>query len=242
MNVEYQLFTDKGGRDGNEDSVRTVQNGDSYCFVLCDGLGGHGRGEVASSLVADSITEMFKERGAGDTFFETSLDDAQRKLLEEQKRLKAMSEMKTTATMLVINGDKYRIAHIGDSRVYVFRKNKVLSRTLDHSVPQMLVLAGDIKEKHIRCHPDRNRLLRVMGVEWDSPRYEIAQECSLEKGDAFLLCSDGFWEPITEKEMCKSLKKAKTPSQWVERMEEIIRKNADHDSMDNFSAIAVFCS
>ena len=242
VNVEYHLFTDKGSRDVNEDSIRTSQSGGAFCFVLCDGLGGHGGGEIASSIVADRMTELFKEKGSDKAFFEEAFDEAQKKLLAEQKRLHAVNEMKTTAALLVISGEKYRIAHIGDSRVYVFRKNKMFSRTLDHSVPQMLVLAGDIKEKKMRHHPDRNRLLRVMGVEWDSPRYEVAQECTLKKGDAFLLCSDGFWEPITEKEMCRVLRACKTPAEWVTQMTEMIRKNADPASMDNFSAIAVFCS
>lgn len=239
MDIEYYMFTDKGGREINEDCVKTASYGDSYCFVLCDGLGGHGRGEVASALVAESIAQRFAANGDSDTFIETALDEAQEKLLSEQKRLHAPMEMKTTATVLTINGGEYKIGHIGDSRVYVFRKNKVLSRTLDHSVPQMLVLAGDIKEKHIRRHPDRNRLLRVMGVEWDSPRYEISESGTLKKGDAFLLCTDGFWEPITEKEMSKALKSSKSAEEWTAKMTELIRKNADLADMDNFSAVTV---
>ena len=147
--------------------------------------------------------------------------------------------MKTTATLLLIKDNLYRYAHIGDSRIYCFRNNKVLCRTLDHSVPQMLVLAGDIKEKKIRSHPDRNKLLRVMGVEWEGSRYTMSDYEELKSGDAFLLCSDGFWEPILEKQMCKTLKKSTDAQNWMDEMTKIIIKNAKDTDMDNFSGIAV---
>ena len=242
MRIDFGLFTDEGDRDKNEDSVRVGEKDGAKCFVLCDGLGGHGKGELASAFVSDYVKEYFLSCTDVDSFFEDVLDKAQEGLMNEQRRLGAQFEMKTTATILVIYGNKYRIAHIGDSRVYHFRKYKMLSRTLDHSVPQMLALAGDIKEKQIRSHPDRNRLLRVMGVAWDSPRYELADEGELKNGDAFLLCSDGFWEPITEKEMCKALKKASGAHAWLDSMQQTVRKNGEGTNMDNFSAIAVICT
>jgi len=76
-------------------------------------------------------------------------------------------------------------------------------RTLDHSVPQLLVKSGRIKEKEIRKHPDRNRLLKVMGVVWASPEYEKSRVITLNGKEAFLLCSDGFWELIEEKKMAR---------------------------------------
>ena len=81
-----------------------------------------------------------------------------------------------------------------------------MGRTIDHSIPQMLALAGEIKEKEIRRHPDRNKLLRVVGTDWENPQYEISEDVEKTGGEAFLLCSDGFWENITEKEMVKCLK------------------------------------
>ncbi len=241
MSIDYQLFTNIGGRSVNEDSVRTASKNGTYCFILCDGLGGHGKGELASGYVADSIKEQFLASDNLDTFLADAINKAQEGLMAEQKRLHATTEMKTTVTVLLVNDTTFRYGHVGDSRVYCFRKNKVLTRTLDHSVPQMLVLAGDIKEKKIRNHPDRNRLLRVMGIEWDSPRYELSEVNEINDGDAFLLCSDGFWELIVEKQMCKTLKKAKSASEWMELMTGIVAKNGKGIDMDNNSAIAVIC-
>ena len=107
-------------------------------------------------------------------------------------------------------------------------------------MPQMLVNRGDIKEKDIRHHEDRSRLLRVMGTEWDRPKYQVVEGIKLTKRSSFLLCSDGFWELIDEKQMSKTLKKADSPQQWLAAMEEIILANGKGTNMDNYSAIAVF--
>lgn len=239
MKIAYSDYTHKGDRDVNEDSLSvSVKNG-VYCFVLCDGLGGHGKGELASGFVTDYVKKYFESCDDLDHFLSDVLDRAQEGLLAEQKRIGAVFEMKTTAVVLVVTPERFRYAYIGDSRFYHFRRNKMVKRSIDHSVPQMLVLAGDIKEKQIRSHPDRNRLLRVMGVEWEGSRYETSEWEELQEGDAFLLCSDGFWEPIVEKEMCKLLKKSSDVNSWLDMMSERVLQNGKGTDMDNNSAIAV---
>ena len=104
----------------------------------------------------------------------------------------------------------------------------------------MLVNRGDIREKDIRHHEDRSRLLRVMGTEWDAPKYQVVEGISLTKRSSFLLCSDGFWELIDEKMMCKLLKKSATPEEWLKNIEKIVLENGRGSNMDNYSAIAVF--
>ena len=242
MGIDYHLFSNIGSREVNEDSVRAASKDDAYCFILCDGLGGHSKGELASAFVADYVIQLFLQSQNLDAFMAEALVKAQGALLEEQKRYNAQLSMKTTATLLLIDGESYHYAYIGDSRIYTFRKNKLLERTLDHSVPQMLAIAGDIKEKQIRKHPDRNRLLRVMGVDWDGIRCEISDTCELKAGDAFLLCSDGFWELVEDKQMIKTLKHADTAETWITKMAEIIEKKSAKMEMDNFSAIAIKCT
>lgn len=239
MKLNYSVYTDKGDRDVNEDSIAVAEKEGASCFVLCDGLGGHGKGDLASQFVTKHIKESFENSESLDKFFEEALPKAQEALINEQERIGARFEMKTTAVVLVVTDKEFRYQYIGDSRLYHFRANKVAERSLDHSVPQMLVLAGDIKEKSIRKHPDRNRLLRVMGVEWESPRYETSDEKALQPGDRFLLCSDGFWEPITEKEMCKLIKKTSSAEEWLSAMSERVKKNGAGTDMDNNTAIAV---
>lgn len=236
--LTYASLTKPGDRTINEDSMAVARRGNDMLFILADGLGGHGRGEEASGIVADICREVFTRSQKTDLadLFQQSQDY----LMAEQIRLNARNEMKSTLVLLEIAGNSAFSGHIGDSRLYVFRKAKLLFCSLDHSVPQMLVSTGDIKEKDIRGHEDRNRLLRVMGMEWSTPKYELHNPLPLTNADSFLLCSDGFWEWIDEKQMMKTLKHTKTPEAWLTAMEEIVSANGEGHNMDNYTAITVW--
>ena len=238
--MTYHTITQPGTRQINEDSAAILRQDDRLCFVVADGLGGHGKGELASQKLVEVFSQTFS-LGPEDAeaFLSNTFSLAQDEITSEQKRLGAAFEMKTTAVALAIINGKCRWGWVGDSRLYMFRKNRVKARTLDHSVPQMLALSGEIKEKHIRRHPDRNRLLRVLGVEWDSPRYELSDEVGLADCQAFLLCSDGFWELIDDKRMCALLKKSADAQQWLEAMAAEVTANGAGQDMDNYSAITV---
>jgi serine/threonine protein phosphatase PrpC len=237
--ITYGAISKIGDRRNNEDSVNIFTGSAGYLFTLADGLGGHGQGEVASKIAVEQAAAAFQDSG-GD--LAQCFSRAQEQILAEQKRHRVINEIKTTLVCLRIVGNAASWGHVGDSRLYYFSKKKLICRSLDHSVSQALAAAGEIKEKDIRRHEDRNRLLRAMGTEWDSPKYELSQEVDLNKGDAFLLCSDGLWEWIEDKMIAKTLKKAGTPEQWLGLMEEEALRNGRGHDMDNYSAIAVFVS
>lgn len=236
LDITYGSITSKGERAVNEDFLGVSVTPERLAFVLCDGLGGHGKGDIASQFVVAQMRERLEQSDS----IEESILWSQNALLDKQEQEHAGEAMKTTVTCLTISGSSARFGHVGDSRVYYFEKSKYILRSQDHSVPQMLVLCGEIKEKDIRYHEDRNRLLRVMGSEWDSPKYQMVDNIQLSNRSSFLLCSDGFWEHITEKMMSKTLKKAKTPEEWLASMEKIVLENGRGTNMDNYSAIAVF--
>ncbi len=240
--IDYAYFTDKGDREHNEDYIGFAETDDKKIFVLADGLGGHGKGEVASSLVVENVKSMLNENNVkDDNFLDNCFVVSQKRLLDEQEKINGNGKMKTTLVILYIDGLTAKYGHIGDSRLYVIKNNKIQKRTLDHSVPQMLALSGEIKEKDIRHHEDRNRLLRAMGTEWDgeSPKYEIDDTLSIQKGMSFLLCSDGFWEWITEKEMEKCLSKGESAHDTLDLMIERVKKSGKNKNMDNYSAILI---
>lgn len=231
-------------RPHNEDYLKYLKTAgaDSYLFALADGLGGHGKGEVASNLCVESCCATFQRNPAAsaETFFQNAFETAQANLLGQQERENAQNRMKTTLVLCTVHGTKAAWAHIGDSRLYIFRQNKLLLQTADHSVPQMLVASGEIKPSQIRHHEDRNKLLRAMGIHTETLRYQIDEtDFDLQPGDAVLLCSDGFWEWIPEKKMQKYLKKCTTAQQALDAMIAYICKKGKGKNMDNYSAILI---
>lgn len=238
--VKFAMISREGSRDNNEDSIGMYQDGDSYCFILADGLGGHGKGEVASQVAVEAVIGQFAAGERTEGFLDEAFCAAQDAIVQKQESDHTCRDMKTTLVVLDVEPDQVTWGHIGDSRLYFFQDRKIRTRTLDHSVPQMLVAVGEIREKDIRHHPDRNRLLRVLGVEMDEVNHQVAEPVPRKGGQAFLLCSDGFWELIEEKKMEAAYRRASDPEAWLAAMEEIVQKNGKGTDMDNYSAVAVW--
>ncbi len=234
--ITYDSLTSQGERTVNEDSFGVEYTENQKVFLVCDGLGGHGNGDEASSFVVETMKQCLKKQMS----IEESIMYSQASLLKKQREEGKETSMKTTLTCLSIADGKAKFAYVGDSRVYLFEKGKYKLRSQDHSVPQMLVNSGAIREKDIRHHEDRSRLLRVMGTEWSEAKYQVVDNLVLTDKSSFLLCSDGFWELIEEKQMSALLKKSSTPGEWLKRMEKVILANGKGTNMDNYTAVAVF--
>lgn len=235
-------YSDCGGRMYNEDSCAVFQKKTMLCAVLADGLGAHGGGDVASQTAVRAVKEGFQLQETYDTITNNVLTDwfyqANENILRKQSR---ECQMKTTMAVLCIDEEKREAqwAHLGDSRIYHFVQGKQVFCTFDHSVSRMAVLSGEISFEEIRFHADRSKLLKVVGREEPiKPEYGT---CQLEEGlmHAFLICSDGFWEYVTEEDMEQALRLAETPEEWVKRMRAELEKRVDGKN-DNNSAIAVF--
>lgn len=238
--IEYAKITKIGTREVNEDAVRVVEDKGRYGFIVCDGLGGHGMGDVASNIVANCFVECFKTLDCrGEEFLRQMFERAQNSLLKQKEVLNVRNKMCTTAVVLVIEHNRAYIGHIGDSRLYVVENGCVTYKTLDHSIPQMLALHGEITENDIPHHPDRNKLLRALGMEWERPMYSIEKPLELKSNQAFLLCSDGFWEWIEQEPIYASLRETNNAKEWLVSMIEVVESNSKGAVMDNYSAIAV---
>lgn len=244
MKLEFAAVSNLGDRPVNEDFYGSQQREpDGWLFALADGLGGHGKGDEASRLAVSAAMELYGGADHGEKtgdLLSRLFDGGQEQLFRRQLEQHCPGSMKTTLNLALVQGERLLLGHVGDTRTYLFRDGAQLLRTRDHSVPQMLVLTGEIRENAIRHHPDRNRLLRVMGAEWDTPKYELEEEIALLPGDALLMCTDGFWEWITEREMLRALKKADSVQDWVALMDGRVQRNGRRAKMDNNTALAVW--
>lgn len=237
MKISKADYTHIGGREENEDARRCeVGNGQCAYAVVADGLGGHGDGKLASGIVVkalsqcrncsvlpteDQVTEWFRQ--------------ANTEILETNQ---SMAGMKSTAVFLAVFHSQALWAHIGDSRLYHFQNGQLLNYTRDHSVPQVQVLVGELTRDQIPESPDRNKILRAVGNE--DMEVEIQPAVRLQPGrHAFLLCTDGFWEYLSEAEIWMDLQKSATPAAWLMylRCRGETRKGSD---ADNNTAVAIF--
>lgn len=236
MKIQSAQCSMKGGRPYNEDTAFFTTTPSGFLAVVADGLGGCGGGETASRVAAEVLTEEFLAKPEiTEENINVILQCANKAVLSHQT---PGQEMKTTLAALLAHKDVYAAVHVGDSRIYHFRDGQLIFRTEDHSVPQMAMLAGEITEGQIRFHEDRNRVLRALGGDKRvKPNIRI-WEGSTDR-DAFLLCSDGFWEYVWETEMMADLAKSDTPQKWLDYMIGRLGKRYSEKN-DNFSAVAVF--
>lgn len=239
--LSYEIYTDIGDCSVNEDNVSVTESSKIQCFAIADGLGGHAGGEIASQLVVSYCKALVEQSDKLTVeLMEYAFVGAQKELMAYQKKNNFENGMKTTLTVLMYDGKTAMWGHTGDTRLYHFHYGKMLSRTLDHSVPQMMVRLKEIIPEQIRFHEDRNKLLKVMGVKWDRPMYEIDCEgIKLHRGDSILMCTDGFWELIDEGQMQQILSKKLSVKETMDLMvKEVLLTGAERDK-DNMTAILI---
>ena len=242
--------TSRGGRGVNEDAHDHQRyDADRECWVVADGLGGHRGGELASRCAVETILASFgRSPQLNPATMSQHITLAHEAIVAAQNS--GPPEMRSTAAVLARDGREVMWAHVGDSRVYYFRRGEIIEQTADHSVPQLLVTQKEITLAQIRSHPDRSRLLKALGQE-SPPRVTVSSGTrTLRPGDVFLLCTDGWWEHVREPEMEMDLRKASTPGEWLQCMIDRVLTATEVrrilgepiDAYDNFTAIGIFVS
>jgi PPM family protein phosphatase len=205
--MEIATVAHIGGRNEQQDSVTTFSNGKTHLLVVADGMGGHKGGSLASTIVLLSAQNAWKKYQQGkkvtapDQFLQYICELAHHNINKLGK--KHQISPRSTCVLVYIDGKQAWWTHIGDSRLYHFSSKKLLYRTRDHSVVQLLVDLGRITEEEMATHPDQGRLLKGLGG--DEPIKPEFGKASLHAGDSLVLCSDGFWEHVSPQQMLERL-------------------------------------
>lgn len=232
MIFTYAGYSDIGKRTNNEDAYNIMQEENSLVAIVADGLGGHANGEVASRIAADNIPR--------DTircdFDEDELGYA---ILDSHKDIcRTDSSACTTVAALWIHDGRAIAAHVGDSRIYQFRDGKIIYQSEDHSMVQVSISLGELSPDACRHHKDRNKVYNVLGDKEERPKIETC-ELDVLPNDRFLLCSDGFWEPITEEVMLETVFSSPAPQVWLDSMKDKILE-LNEPKQDNNTAVLIF--
>jgi len=243
MQLEISVLSNPGGRQRNEDACGFwTGNGCSFAIVS-DGAGGHGGGDVASRLAVRVVLQRLRDSlTCAAPAVNDALHAAHAAILAQQPMKAELAGMRATATVLAIDTvrDTAVWGHVGDTRLYCFRKGAIVAQTKDHSVVQKLVDAGYLAQNAVRHSLERSKLFAALGHEADVPIALREEPFPLQEGDVFLLCTDGFWEYVDESTMQAALAVAATPAGWLESMVADVVSRGGREQ-DNFSALAIFC-
>lgn len=221
-----------GQRDNQEDAI--VQ-WDNRLFILCDGMGGHEKGEVASQTVCQSLATWFENNINSDEPF---TDNQLREALEyaylqlDQYADGNLKQMGTTLTLLYIDMRGVTAAHIGDSRIYHIRPNiGTLYQSRDHSLVYDLFQAGEITYEEMATYPQKNIVTRAMTPGEDNRmRPDIIHISDIQLGDYFYMCSDGMLEQMDNDQLVVLMASQLTDEEKRNKLIELTKGNQDNHS------------
>lgn len=234
-----------GGRSNQEDSIyppKGAANTGNRFFIVCDGMGGHENGEVASKSVCDSFGDFLKDVKEEDfcrETFDRALEYAYMEL--NQKDDPAISKkMGTTLTFLYLYSKGAFMAHIGDSRIYHLRQADdaatILYKSCDHSLVSDLLQAGIITPEEAARHPKRNVITNVMQPNQKSPgKPTVFETADVQANDFFFLCSDGVLEQLSDVMLIDVIAASGSAEEKLQAIYDICQGN----TRDNFSAYLI---
>ncbi|MDI6604654.1 MAG: Stp1/IreP family PP2C-type Ser/Thr phosphatase [Thermoanaerobacteraceae bacterium] len=203
-------LTDTGNvRKNNEDSYYISDNNDLHLAIVADGMGGHNGGEIASKYAIDSVHEYFKKNYMSlnknpdsiKEFIENSIRYANEMVFNKAFSNNDLTGMGTTLTLLLLEQGFYFIGHIGDSRAYLIRDNRIVQITEDHSYVEELVKMGEITHEEARTHPQKNLITRALGINQEIKVDLFMGE--VRPNDIYFLCTDGLTNMLTDDQILK---------------------------------------
>ena len=234
----YSIY-EQGQRDNQEDNIYppfSEKPSDGPLFILCDGMGGHSSGEVASLTVCETMSHYIEEHICedgifGEKEFNAALSAAYDALDERDNGDER--KMGTTLAFVKFHEEGCFTAHIGDSRIYHIRpsEGRVLHVTRDHSLVNRLVDLGEMTESEAKISSKKNIITRAMQPHQESrPKADCCNLTDLRQGDYIFVCSDGMLEEMEDRELVNILSLPYSDLQKVRILKEVTRNNRDNHS------------
>ncbi len=244
LRLEAAELTDVGRRrERNQDNVAhqvptdaQVLDEKGALFIVCDGMGGHAAGEVASELGVKTIREEYYNTPGSDviTSLATAVERANTTIFEHASEHPELNGMGTTCVALVIAGGRAFVVNIGDSRAYIIRNSKMRQVTRDHSWVAEQVRVGLLTEEQARTHSHRNVITRSLGTQ-PNVTADLFVE-TMHNGDRVLLCSDGLHGYVDEHDIEQAVTSDDPPDTAVHSLIDMANNNG---GPDNISAMLV---
>ena len=229
---------EQGNRKNQEDNIYPPEGKateEDKLFILCDGMGGHERGEVASSLVCDSLSSYIWEHWDGKGFTDTILLDALNATMDDLDMLNDDSDKRpgTTLVVLISHDGGAFAAHIGDSRIYHIRpaSHEILYKSRDHSQVYDMLASGEITVEEMKRYSKKNIITRALlpGLE-RRPKPSVVHIADIKPGDYFYLCSDGMLEQMSDAELVKLFRKDISDEKKAQLLINLTKDNQDNHS------------
>ena len=245
MTENYFGLTDTGKvRDNNEDAFIAETSADGKYIIACaiDGVGGYAGGEVAAAIAKETIQECFK-KPTGDliALLKNCLIQTNEKIIAEKQQVKDHANMACVLTLGVVDiaNNQLHYAHVGDTRLYLFRDNSLVKITNDQSFVGFLEDSGRLTEEGAMRHPKRNEIYKALGfggkIASEDDYIEIGQSPFLP-GDIILFCSDGLSDMINRLEISNILKKIDS---LEDKCRQLIAAANNNGGLDNITAVLV---
>ncbi|MFC6465601.1 Stp1/IreP family PP2C-type Ser/Thr phosphatase [Marinilactibacillus sp. GCM10026970] len=227
-----------GKRDSNQDYVSTFVNADNQALaVLCDGMGGHNAGDIASEMAVLQLGNSWeqsdfknKDIKAVEDWFQNHINEENKRIYDAANIFKDLQGMGTTLVAAAVFEEMTVIANIGDSRAYIVEETSITRITEDHSFANELKMTGQITEEEALTHEKRNTLTRSLGV-----RSEVKIDFfsfSNSGKQLLLLCSDGLTNAVSEKDILSTVSKNKSDAS---KADELIEKALKNGATDNIT-------
>lgn len=201
--------SEKGGRQNNEDSIYPLPetvNTNQNLFLVCDGVGGAEKGEIASSLACEAFYTYFStflEGEVSEDIISKAIRYAEARFDEYILAHPEAKGMATTLTMAFIGSGGITLAHVGDSRIYLFRNGEIMYQTEDHSLVNTWVKLRKITKEEAIRHPQKNVILRAIQSTERPTEADVRLLTDIQAGDYIFMCSDGVLERLTDEKLAE---------------------------------------